>query len=242
MYKEGKICGVSYQDSLFRGKPIYGDVIDNDRILFQRQIVSRQISNILSDAGIDSARLPDTCAYTVDPYSYQISVDGVDESLKLPMEQVLNQGDNGKNLYKHILTCSTQDGCNSTQISADSKLKFQAFQEVYRYTSLDLRELDERNGTYYTKEGIDIKKLVQAAVSQSEQVPGAHKAQVKQWLCDMISDISEKGWNNVADMRLSILFHSGRLVDTKQDIIFVKDSEWVKNKIGSSWYSLSNKG
>ena len=226
MYKEGKICGVSYQDSLFRGKPIYGDVIDNDRILFQRQIVSRQISNILSDAGIDSARLPDTCAYTVDPYSYQISVDGVDESLKLPMEQVLNQGDNGKNLYKHILTCSTQDGCNSTQISADSKL----------------RELDERNGTYYTKEGIDIKKLVQAAVSQSEQVPGAHKAQVKQWLCDMISDISEKGWNNVADMRLSILFHSGRLVDTKQDIIFVKDSEWVKNKIGSSWYSLSNKG
>ena len=102
--------------------------------------------------------------------------------------------------------------------------------------------MDERNGTYYTKEGIDIKKLVQAAVSQSEQVPGAHKAQVKQWLCDMISDISEKGWNNVADMRLSILFHSGRLVDTKQDIIFVKDSEWVKNKIGSSWYSLSNKG
>lgn len=47
MYKEGKICGVSYQDSLFRGKPIYGDVVDNDRILFQRQIVSRQISNIL---------------------------------------------------------------------------------------------------------------------------------------------------------------------------------------------------
>ena len=241
MYKEGKICGVSYQDSLFRGKPIYGDVIDNDRILFQRQIVSRQISNILSDAGIDPARLPDTCAYTVDPYSYQISVDGVDESLKLPMEQVLNQGDNGKNLYKHILTCSTQDGCNSTQISADSKLKFQAFQEVYRYTSLDLRELDERNSTYYTKEGKDIKELIQAAVSQSDQVPGDYKAQVKQWICDMISDISGKGWNNVADMKLSILFQSGRLVDTKQDIIFAKDSAWIKNKIGSSWYSVSNK-
>lgn len=42
--------------------------------------------------------------------------------------------------------------------------------------------------------------------------------------------------------RHQTLLHSGRLVDTKQDIIFVKDSEWVKNKIGPSWYSLSNKG
>ncbi len=41
MYKEGKICGVSYQDSLFRGKPIYGDLADNDRILFQRQTVNQ---------------------------------------------------------------------------------------------------------------------------------------------------------------------------------------------------------
>lgn len=220
MYKEGKVNGVSYQDSLFRGKPIYGDVVDNDRILFQRQTVSRQISNILTNAGIDPARLPDTCTYTVDPYSYQISVDGVDESVKLSMERALNQGDNGKNLYKHILTCSTQDGCNSTQISADSKLKFQVFQEVYRYTSLDLRELDEKNGTYYTEEGKDIKELVRAAVAQSDQVPGDYKAQVEQWICDMITDISGKGWNNVADMRLSILFQSGWLVDAKQNIIF----------------------
>ncbi len=64
---------------------------------------------------------------------------------------------------------------------------------------------------------------------------------MKQWICDMISDISGKGWNNVADMKLSILFQSGRLVDTKQDIIFAKDSAWIKNKIGSSWYSVSNK-
>lgn len=241
MYKDGKINGVSYQDSLFRGIEIYGDVKDNDRIMFKRQTINRQISNILSGAGIDTAGIPDTCTFTVDPYSYYISVDGVDDSLKQPMEQALNQGSNGKNLYKHILTCSTQDGCNSSQVSADSKLKFQAFQQVYEYTGLKLNELEERGGTYYTKDGEDIKELVRAAVDKSGTVPGDYKAQVKQWICGMISEISGKGWNNVADMKLSILFQSGRLIDTKQSIVYAQDSEWIKDTIGSSWYSVTNK-
>ena len=241
MYKDGKINGVSYQDSLFRGIEIYGDVKDNDRIMFKRQTVNRQISNILSGAGIDTAGIPDTCTFTVDPYSYYISVDGVDDSLKQSMEQALNQGSNGKNLYKHILTCSTQDGCNSSQVSADSKLKFQAFQQVYEYTGLKLNELEEKGGTYYTKDGEDIKELVSAAVDKSGTVPGNYKAQVKQWICGMISEISGKGWNNVADMNLSILFQSGRLIDTKQSIVYAQDSEWIKDTIGSSWYSVTNK-
>ncbi len=241
MYKDGKINGVSYQDSLFRGIEIYGDVKDNDRIMFKRQTINRQISNILSGAGIDTAGIPDTCTFTVDPYSYYISVDGVDDSLKQSMEQALNQGSNGKNLYKHILTCSTQDGCNSSQVSADSKLKFQAFQQVYEYTGLKLNELEEKGGTYYTKDGEDIKELVSAAVDKSGTVPGNYKAQVKQWICGMISEISGKGWNNVADMNLSILFQSGRLIDTKQSIVYAQDSEWIKDTIGSSWYSVTNK-
>ena len=241
MYKDGKINGVSYQDSLFRGIEIYGDVKDNDRIMFKRQTINRQISNILSGAGIDTAGIPDTCSFTVDPYSYYISVDGVDDSLKQPMEQALNQGSNGKNLYKHILTCSTQYGCNSSQVSADSKLKFQAFQQVYEYIGLKLNELDERGGTYYTKDGEDIKELVRTAVDKSGTVPCDYKAQVKQWICGMISEISGKGWNNVADMNLSILFQSGRLIDTKQSIVYAQDSEWIKDTIGSSWYSVTNK-
>ena len=241
MYKDGKIIGVSYEDSLFRGIEIYGDVKDNDRIMFKRQTINRQISNIMLGAGIDTAGIPDTCTFTVDPYSYYISVDGVDDSLKLTMEQALNQGSNGKNLYKHILTCSTQDGCNSSQVSADSKLKFQAFQQVHEYTGLKLNELEEKGGTYYTKDGEDIKELVRAAVDKSGAVPADYKAQVKQWICGMISEISGKGWNNVADMKLSILFQSGGLIDTKQSIIYSEDSEWIRDTLCSSWYSVTNK-
>ncbi len=239
MYQNGKINGVNYQDSLFRGIEISGDVVDNDKIMFQRQTVNRQISNVLEKAGINAEQLTESCLFTVDPYSYRISVEGVDMSLKALMEAALNQGENGKNLYKHILYTSTQDGCNSTQVSPDSQLKYQAYRQVYEYTGLKLNELEEKNSTYYTQDGTDIKELVKESVDKSGSVPGDYKAQVKQWICGLISDISVKGWNNVADMRLSILFGQSGLTDTKQSIIYAGESQWLRNILGSSWYSVT---
>ena len=78
-------------------------------------------------------------------------------------------------------------------------------------------------------------------MDKSGSVPGDYKAQVKQWICGMISEISGKGWNNVADMKLSILFQSGRLIDTKQSIVYSQESVWIKDIIGSRWYSVTNK-
>jgi hypothetical protein len=57
-------------------------------------------------------------------------------------------------------------------------------------------------------------------------------------ICGLISDISQKGWNNVPDMKLSILYGQNGLVDTKQSITFANDSEWLKGIIGSNWYSV----
>ena len=34
------------------------------------------------------------------------------------MQNALNVGNNGKNLYKHIYYCSTQDGCESSQVGS----------------------------------------------------------------------------------------------------------------------------
>jgi hypothetical protein len=117
-------------------------------------------------------------------------------------------------------------------------MKYQAYQETYKYTGLKLNELEEKNDTYYTEDGTDIKKLVEKSVDESDTVPKGYKAQMKQWICGLISDISQKGWNNVSDMKLNILYGQNGLVDTKQDITFANDSEWLKGIIGSSWYSV----
>jgi hypothetical protein len=238
MYKNGKINGVNYQDSLFRGIEVNGDVVDNNKIQFERQVVNSQISNILQQSGINTAEIPENCEFTVNPYTYEISVDGVGQDLKTSMESALNVGENGKNLFYHIYKCATQDGCNSTQVSLEAYMKYQAYQQTYEYTELKLNELEEKDGTYYTSDGTDIKELVKNSVDESDTVPKDYKAQEKQWICGLISDISQKGWNNVSDMTLSILYGQNGLVDTKQSVTFANDSEWLKGIIGSSWYSV----
>ena len=49
------------------------------------------------------------------------------------MQNALNVGNNGKNLYKHIYYCSTQDGCESSQVT-----------EEYQY------EADRMNRQWYS--------------------------------------------------------------------------------------------
>ena len=57
----------------------------------------------------------------------------MDEETKVLMQNALNVGNNGKNLYKHIYYCSTQDGCESSQVT-----------EEYQY------EADRMNRQWYS--------------------------------------------------------------------------------------------
>ncbi|MBD5451243.1 MAG: DUF4885 family protein [Lachnospiraceae bacterium] len=223
MYKNGHINGVSFRDSLFRGIKVYGNVVDGDVIKFERQLVNAQISNILSQSGINADEIPETCKFTVDPYTYEISVDGVGQDLKAAMENALNVGDNGKYLFFHINKCATQDGCNSTQVSSESYTKYRAYQEVYAFTGLKLNELTEKNGTYYTEDGQDILSLANTDIGKSDDVPKDYKASMKEVIQRLVSGIAKMGWNNVPDMRLSILFGQNGLKDINQSIIFQYD-------------------
>ena len=147
MCRTGKINGVNYQDSLFRGIEVDGDSVDSDKIQFERALVNSQISNILKQAGVDTSSITKDCTFTVDPYSYEITVDGMDEETKVLMQNALNVGNNGKNLYKHIYYCSTQDGCESSQVTEESKkMKYEAYHQVYSYTGYGLDKLEEKMG------------------------------------------------------------------------------------------------
>ena len=235
MCRTGKINGVNYQDSLFRGIEVDGDSVDSDKIQFERALVNSQISNILKQAGVDTSSITKDCTFTVDPYSYEITVDGVDEETKIRMQNALNVGDNGKNLYKHIYYCSTQDGCESTQITKESKMKYEAYHQVYSYTGYELDKLEEKNGTYYTESGEDILDLVNHAVEDTGKVPKEYKQQMKNWIHDLVSTMSVKGWNNVSDMTLSILYGKGGLKDMKQLISYQCDADNRKRE----WYSVT---
>ena len=234
MCRTGKINGVNYQDSLFRGIEVDGDSVDSDKIQFERALVNSQISNILKQAGVDTSSITKDCTFTVDPYSYEITVDGVDEETKVLMQNALNVGNNGKNLYKHIYYCSTQDGCESSQVTEESKMKYEAYHQVYSYTGYELDKLEEKNGTYYTESGENILDLVDSAVESSGKVPKEFKQQMKNWIHDLVSTISTRGWNNVPDMTLSILYGKSGLKDMNQLITY----QYEADRMNRQWYSV----
>ena len=196
--------------------------------------VNSQISNILKQAGVDTSSITKDCTFTVDPYSYEITVDGVDEETKVLMQNALNVGNNGKNFYKHIYYCSTQDGCESSQVTEESKMKYEAYHQVYSYTGYGLDKLEEKNGTYYTESGENILDLVDSAVESSGKVPKEFNQQMKNWIHDLVSTISTRGWNNVPDMTLSILYGKSSLKDMNQLITY----QYEADRMNRQWYSV----
>ena len=74
-----------------------------------REQIDQSIQDIFAESGID---VPADASFqlTVDPSDYSIHVTGLeDEELARSIEQALNRGDNGKNLYGH-LKLTTPDG------------------------------------------------------------------------------------------------------------------------------------
>ena len=150
------------------------------------------------------------------------------------MQNALNVGNNGKNLYKHIYYCSTQDGCESSQVTEESKMKYEAYHQVYSYTGYKLDKLEEKNGTYYTESGENILDLVDSAVESSGKVPKEFNQQMKNWIHDLVSTISTRGWNNVPDMTLSILYGKSGLKDMNQLITY----QYEADRMNRQWYSV----
>ena len=227
----GRVMGVKMSDSLFRGMEFDGDVIDNDRLQRERQIINKQIENILSEAGIEKEAVPAALRFSVEPYSYYISVDCEDPALKGQMEAALNVGDNGRNLWRHIRKCAIQDGCNSGQYNESAYMKYQAFSQVKAMTGLRLDELEQRDGSFYTDGGENILDVVDKNISKS--VPAGYIQQMREWIRELVSKVASRGWNNIPDLVLGIDYGKDGLRDIAQDIVY--DGQKHRENV---WYSV----
>ena len=76
--------------------------------------------------------------------------------------------------------------------------------------------------------------LVDSAVESSGKVPKEFKQQMKNWIHDLISTISTRGWNNVPDMTLSILYGKSGLKDMNQLITY----QYEADRMNRQWYSV----
>lgn len=213
----GNVGGVSMNDSLFRN--LKESTVSNTEleISFNRKMINSQIDNILKNNNI-SVPSDINLTYRVDPYSYYIFVSGGEETLMKEIEQALNVGENGKNLYYHIRRCSIQDGAESEQTSEIGYKKYQLYHQVQNLTGLDISSLIEKDGTYFTEDGINILDIVNQKIGESKEIPITHKASMREWIAQMVSDIAKRGWNYIKDLSLVIDYQNNTLIDKYQKI------------------------
>lgn len=213
MLTRGKIMGVKYRDSLFRGLEVDGGIQDRARDDFDQAMVAAQIGNILKADGITLAAGED-CRLSVDPYAENISVSGPDAATAARMEAALNVGDNGRQLFFRLNQHYTRDWQpDHGQITAAGADKYQAYRQVYDLTGLKLNELAARDGTFRTEDGTDVRELVNAAVDGSARIPATHKQQMKDWVARLVGDLAAEGWEGVADLTLSVGYNRDGLTD-----------------------------
>lgn len=223
MLKKGKLFSLQFGDSSFRGMPVFGLTADDAYMLFNRQMVDAQINNIFKANGIEVEK-NSHYTFSIDPYTYYISIEGVDELTRQKMEAALNVGENGKNLYIHVLYYSFRDGADSSQYSFNGLKKNWIYHDVLKYTGMELNNLEERDGTYYTQDGIDICDLVKKGIDQSDEVKGDFKNTEKKLTVDEIHWLASIGRDNIRDLILHIDFINGGLVDKYQNIQYTTET------------------
>ena len=79
-----------------------------------------------------------------------------------------------------------------------------------------------------------LNQLPDSAVESSGKVPKEFKQQMKNWIYDLVSTISTRGWNNVPDMTLSILYGKSGLKDMNQLITY----QYEADRMDRQWYSV----
>ena len=79
-----------------------------------------------------------------------------------------------------------------------------------------------------------LNQLPDSAVESSGKVPKEFNQQMKNWIHDMVSTISTRGWNNVPDMTLSILYGKNGLKDMNQLITY----QYEADRMNRQWYSV----
>lgn len=139
---------------------------------------------------------------TVDPYDFYVWSDDVEQGLAEKIEAVLNLGENGYNLYYHISACNPANyGMPSLpQYEEGDVWKAGVFISVKESTGYDLRDLENRDGDFWTPDG--------------ERVWDLMKDEYKDQTCYITYKIlADFGWDSIPDRNLSVGYKQGSLYD-----------------------------
>ena len=205
---------VSAEDYVFNG-------MEHELTLSHRRMTINQntrdqiegaIRNTLMQNGIT---LPEGASFNlaVDPYDHYISVLGLeDTSMTTLIEQLLNTGNNGRNLYYHIQACNPEMYGFETpeQYTKIDQMKSSLFHMVKDLSGLDIRTLTRAGNTFKTPDGKDLWEVLTKAASALPKGDGTTGVDINDYR-KIYEEIAKNGWQD--DPGLSLTYRDGSLYD-----------------------------
>ena len=152
----------NYKDVYTGGSRSVGYVRNTDREKqHARSVVNQQISNLFSKNGISLSKQADL-TFSIDPYTYQLTVSGnTDRDTLSQIEKLLNEGDNAKNIWTHAWICmhDSDNEIVNSQANMTKANQYSLWHEVYETTGHDVRNATYKNGTFIAEDGTDLLAL-----------------------------------------------------------------------------------
>ncbi len=228
-YASNSINGAQYdyQSSEYISNGAYLSEIDKNS--FDRQMINRQIGNILSENGI-SISDGEEYTFSVDAYTNKITVDGADKEKSVSIENALNNGQNGKNLYDHIRLCSLWE--NSSQIIKEGQTLRYSNELVKEFIGVNLAECTQRGNDYFTSDNRNVKDMLHE-YAKANPADGFTVEQHTKLLHSYIDHAAEYSYSDSSTkMDLSIKFDSTGLHDIGQEHSFGNgDTGWIDDYV-----------
>ncbi|MDY0180122.1 DUF4885 family protein [Aliarcobacter skirrowii] len=225
--KYNKLGNISFLDTNIKDMKATGGILDEAlKRVYYRDNVNEQFSQLLNKYGIEIPK--DTnISFTIDPYDYKVSVSGIEyKSLASLLEDVLNTANNSKELFIHIMQSNFEYGNN--QINRTNEEKYYLFHEIKNKTGYDLRDLENIDGKFLTKDGKDIVELYRQAIIKTNTIPEEYKGLVFESNVKKLNDLAQKGFENIPDKVLSIDYKNGSFYDVGQSENFgVGKRDWI---------------
>ena len=244
----GEKPSVSVIDYAYRGyeaPSIHGEIESFRSAIHDRLNMDFQVSKLFEENNIN---IPSgvTLTFRSDLYTNRISVLGeADDSLKRRIESVLNQGGNSEVLSLHI-AFSASSLAKSEQYSNEKSSLWNLANKIYRYTGYDMRDLEARDGSFFTKDGEDVIEKVAANVRSEVKgsTPTIQSAALG-LLSSRVKYFSENGIYK-ENAYTDIEFKDGHLLDVRQKYKYgVGQNGWIHDMAkekGVDDYELSKDG
>lgn len=222
---KGKAQNYNLQDAAFRNVTFHGEVETENAKVYQRSQVNQQLQVLLNRNHIHIPQGTEL-TFTITPIDYKVQVIGTDdEALIEQIEQVLQSGDNSKELFLHIMKSLSSD---SAQFSEEAYKKYQVTREMYDVTGYHLKDLKVVDGRYLMPDGRDLLDVYKEEL-EKDPVQKQTASYAISYYRSELSKIAEVGYDAIPDFILSIDFSNGSLRDVGQSKSYgTGDTKWLE--------------